>query len=143
MSKSFFISRYTVCTHRYLQSLSQTVLLFYISPLSHFVRKKNPNNMIPVTKRTIILLNLLLIIRKSNALMKIYVPTLQCKNNHFLSEPRKHCQKTAIQNTLCSLELPSGPPLIHFPANPAGLLFVFLSYTSPGEFTVEPHRRSF
>lgn len=63
--------------------------------------------------------------------MKIYVPTVECKNNRFPSEPRKHCQKTPSQNIFCSLKLTSGPPQIHFPANPAGLLYVFLSYISP------------
>lgn len=63
--------------------------------------------------------------------MKIYVPTLECKNNRFPSEPRKHCQKTPRQNIFCSLKLPCGPPQIHFSANPAGLLYVFLSYISP------------
>lgn len=86
--------------------------------------------MIPFTKRTV-LLKLLLIKRTCNALMKIYVPTLECKSDPFPSEPRKHCQKTPSQNILCSLKLPSGPPQIHFTANPAGLLYVFLSYISP------------
>lgn len=71
--------------------------------------------------------------------MKIYVPTLECKNNPFPSEPRKHCQKPPSQNILCSLKLPSGPPQIHFSANPAGLLYVFFElYLSPGSFTLSP-----
>lgn len=86
--------------------------------------------MISFTKSTI-LLKLLLIKRKSNALMKIYAPAHECKNNPFPSEPRKHCQRAPSQNILCSLKLPSGPPQIHFSANPAGLLYVFLSYISP------------
>lgn len=73
----------------------------------------------------------LLIKRRSNALMKIYGPSLEYKNNRFPSGPRKHCQKSPSQNILCSLKLPSGPPQIHFSANPAGLLCVFLSYISP------------
>ena len=85
--------------------------------------------MISFTK-SIILLKPLLIKRKSNALMKIYAPSLECKYNLFPSEPRKHCQRAPSQNILCSLKLPSGPPQIHFPANPAGLLYVFLSYIS-------------
>lgn len=63
--------------------------------------------------------------------MMIDVPALQCKNTRFPSEARKHCQKTLSQNILCSLKLPSGPPQIRFPANPAGLLYVFLSYNAP------------
>lgn len=86
--------------------------------------------MILFSNRTV-LLKLLLIKRKSNALMKIYGLTPECRNNPFPSEPRKHCQKTPGQNILCSLKLPSGPPQIHFSANPAGLLYVFLSYISP------------
>ena len=46
--------------------------------------------MILFTKRTA-LLKLLLI--KSTALMKIYVSTLEGKNNPFPSQRRKHCQK--------------------------------------------------
>lgn len=98
--------------------------------LFFFVHTKILNNVIPFTKRTI-LLKLLLIKRKSKALMKIYVPTLECKNDPFPSDPHKHCQKTPSQNILCSLKLPSGPPQIHFSANPAGLLYVFLSCISP------------
>ena len=66
-------------------------------------------------------------------------PALECKNNPFPSEPRKHCQKSPSQNILCSLKLPSGPPQIHFPANPAGLLYVFFElYLSPGNHTLSP-----
>lgn len=86
--------------------------------------------MVVFRERTV-LLKLLLIKRKSNALMKINVGAPECSNNPFPSQPRKHCQKSPSQNILCSLKLPSGPPQIHFSANAAGLLYVFLSYISP------------
>ena len=75
--------------------------------------------------------------------MKIYVPTLECKNNPFPSEVRKHCQKTLSQNILCSLKLPCGPPQIHFPANPEGLLYVFLSSIAPQRISHGASRKVF
>lgn len=66
-------------------------------------------------------------------------PALECKNNPFPSQLRKHCQKSPSQNILCSLKLPCGPPQIHFPANPAGLLYVFFElYLSPGNRMLSP-----
>lgn len=73
---------------------------------------------------------------KEKALMKIYAPTLQCKNNHFPSEPRKHCQKAASQNILCSLKLPTPDSLLCQPCRPA--LCIFELYLSPGSSVLSP-----